>query len=108
MAYRIEFSSRAKADLETIYVAKNAAESDAAARWFNGLVDEIRSLAVMPNRCPAAPEAKKAKRKLRNLLYGNKPHIYRVIFEIEERAKIVRVITIRHGARSAARLSELH
>jgi toxin ParE1/3/4 len=107
MAYRIEFSARAKSDLETIYLVKRAAESNAAARWFNGLIREIRSLAQLPNRCPIAPQAKKAKRKLRHLLYGKKPHIYRVIYEADEPAKIVKVITIRHGARTTAKASEL-
>jgi hypothetical protein len=41
------------------------------------------ALATHPNRCPAAPEIRKVKRKLRHLLYGKKPHVYRVIYEIE-------------------------
>jgi hypothetical protein len=32
------------------------------------------------------PEAKKSKRPLRQLLYGRKPHVYRVIYEIDERS----------------------
>ncbi len=54
-----------------------------------------------------APESKKAKRPLRNLLYGNKPHIYRAVYEIDEKARVVRIITIRHGAREPAPLEEL-
>jgi hypothetical protein len=37
MAYRVEFAARAARDLEILYVEKNAAESQAAARWFNDL-----------------------------------------------------------------------
>lgn len=50
-----------------------------------------------PN-CSAAPESKKVKRQLRQLLYGAKRDVYRIIFEIDERRKVVRVLTIRHGA----------
>jgi prevent-host-death family protein len=35
MAYHIEFADRAARDLEALYVEKNAAESQAASRWYN-------------------------------------------------------------------------
>jgi hypothetical protein len=38
--------------------------------------------------------------KLRHLLYGHKPHIYRAIFRVMEKQKLVEVLHIRHGARS--------
>ena len=37
MTYHIEFAARAARDLEALYVEKNAAESEAASRWYNGL-----------------------------------------------------------------------
>jgi mRNA-degrading endonuclease RelE of RelBE toxin-antitoxin system len=107
MEYRIEFSARAKFDLEVLYIEKNAADSRSAADWFNGLVTAVRSLRTLPKRCPTAPEAKNAKRKLRHLLYGNKPHIYRVIYEVDAERQVVYVLTIRHGARDRAKNSEL-
>jgi toxin ParE1/3/4 len=99
MRYRVEFSARAARDLEILYVEKNVAESLAAARWFNGLEEAVYALGTRPDRCPVAPEARKLKRKLRHLLYGKKPHVYRVIYEIEEQRQTVWVLTIRHGAR---------
>jgi hypothetical protein len=42
MTYRVEFTARASRDLEFLYEEKNAAESRAAARWFNGLALETR------------------------------------------------------------------
>ena len=102
MTYRVEFTARASRDLEFLYEEKNAAESRAAARWFNGLEDAVYALASFPYRCPAAPEApeaRKTKRKLRHLLYGKKPHVYRVIYEVDERQHTVSVLHIRHGAR---------
>jgi hypothetical protein len=37
--------------------------------------------------------------KLRHLLYGNKPHIYRAIYRVAEKQRLVDVLHIRHGAR---------
>jgi plasmid stabilization system protein ParE len=108
MTYRVELTARAARDLNLLYEEKHAAESRAAARWFNGLEKAVYTLEVYPLRCAAAPERKKAKRSLRHLLYGKKPHVYRVIFQIDERNernKLVQVLTIRHGAMEAADLN---
>ncbi len=107
MTYLVEFADCAARDLEILYVEKNAAESQAAARWYNGLEEAVYALASYPHRCPVAPEASKTKRKLRRLLYGNKPHVYRVIFEVDERRQAVRVLAIRHGARRKLKPSDL-
>jgi len=107
MAYRVELTDRAKRDLSDLYRQIDAAESSAAARWFNGLEEAIYSLESFPRRCPVAPEGRKARRSLRHLLYGNKPHIYRAIYEIDEPNKVVYVLTIRHGAMEEARPQEL-
>lgn len=107
MPYRVEFASRAVRDIETLYLEKNAAESHAAARWFNGLEKSVLGLTSHPNRCPIIPESRKLKRKLKHLLYGRKPHVYRVIFEVDDRRQIVWVLTIRHGARRQIRISDM-
>jgi mRNA-degrading endonuclease RelE of RelBE toxin-antitoxin system len=99
MAYRVEFAARAARDLEILYVEKNAAESKAAARWYNRLEEAVYALATHPQRCPIAPEARRMKRKLRHLLYSKKPDVYRVIYEIDEKQQTVWVLAIRHGAR---------
>lgn len=90
---------RASRDLEYLYQYIHAESSPAAARWYNGLERAIGSLERFPLRCPAAPEALRAKRALRHLLYGRKPHVYRVVYEIDDADKAVRILTIRHGAR---------
>ena len=107
MTYRVELAGRAIRDLETLYVEKNAAESQAAARWYNGLEEAVYTLASYPYRCPAAQETRKTKRNLRHLLYGEKPHVYRIIYEIDEPRQAVWVLTIRHGARQELKASDL-
>jgi toxin ParE1/3/4 len=107
MTYRVEFADRASRDLEILYKEKNAAESHAAARWYNGLEEAVYGLASFPLRCPVAPEARKTKRKLRQLLYGKKPHVYRVIYEIEEQRQIVWVVHIATAKRRKIKASDL-
>ncbi len=107
MAYRVELTARAVSDLEVLYLEKNAAESPDAARWYNGLEQAVYTLEMRPRRCPIAAEARKVKRQLRHLLFGAKPRVYRVIFEVDERRHIVWVLTIRHGARKPLKSRDL-
>jgi hypothetical protein len=105
--YSVELAARAARDLEILYLEKNAAESMDAARWYNGLEQAVYTLDTHPHRCPSAPEARKVKRQLRHLLYGAKPHVYRVIFEVDERLHKVWVLTIRQGARKPLKSRDL-
>jgi plasmid stabilization system protein ParE len=98
MAYLVELTGRAERDLTYLFERISASDSAAAASWFNGLEKAIYALERFPRRCPMAPEEKSAKRPLRHLLYGSRRDVDRVIFEIDERRKRVRVLTIRHGA----------
>jgi plasmid stabilization system protein ParE len=95
MAYAINISARAQRDLAHIYQFINADDSEAARNWYRGLHRAILNLEELPNRWPATHE----NRGLRHILYGNKPHIYRVIYRILERQKRVEILHIRHGAR---------
>jgi toxin ParE1/3/4 len=96
MAYLVKISARAQRDLAQIYWRINADESDAALKRYRGFKQAILSLEEQPNRCPMTPENS----KLYHLLYGHKPHIYRAIFRVVEKRKLVEVLHIRHGARS--------
>ena len=86
---------RAQRDLAGIYDWIGARSSDVARAWYFGLKDAIRTLRNIPNRCPVTPEDG----SLRHLLYGRKPHVYRVIYRVMEEQKQVEVLHIRHGAR---------
>jgi toxin ParE1/3/4 len=105
MPYLIEFSDRAVRDLEFLYIEKNAAESHAAGTT-------IWSRPLTPSNCaPVAdsviPEGASAKATLRHMLYGKKPHAYRVIYEVHETRRLVLVLTIRHGARRKLKRSDV-
>jgi plasmid stabilization system protein ParE len=103
MAYLVRIAARAERDLELLYEEINAANSAAAQRWYAGLKRAILRLAVQPNRCSVTPENK----KLKHLLYGHKPHLYRVIYRVNEARKQVDVLHIRHGARRKFRPADL-
>jgi toxin ParE1/3/4 len=105
--YSVELTARAARDLEILYLEKNAAESFEAARWYNGLEQAVYTLEIHPDRCPIIPEARKVRRQLRHLLYGAKPHVYRVIFKVDERRHKVWVLTFRHGARRPLKSRDL-
>ena len=107
MTYLVEFTARAARDLEHLYDQIDAAESMAAARCFNKLEEAVYTLERFPRRCPMAPESTRARRPLRHLLYGRKPHVHRIIYEIEEPSAKVRILTIRHGAMEPAAPEEL-
>jgi toxin ParE1/3/4 len=106
MAYLVEFTTLAESEFRALYIDKKAAESQAAAQWFNGLASALDGLAILPHRCPLAPEAVEVNLELRHLLYGKKPHVYRIVYEVDEAQKTVWLLTIRHGARRALSIAD--
>ena len=94
MAYAVSLTTRAQRDLARIYEYIRAADSDAALTWYRGLTKAILRLEEFPNRWPATHE----NAGLRHILYGDKPHIYRIIYRVAEREKRIVVIHIRRGA----------
>jgi toxin ParE1/3/4 len=103
MAYVVKITPHAEHDLAQLYLQINAEYSDAALDWYWGIKEAILSLEQQPNRCPVTPETG----KLRHLLYGDKPHVYRVIYRVLEKQKQVEVLHIRHGAREKLKSSDL-
>jgi len=95
MAYQVEITARALRDLAFIYQRIEAETAVPAARWFDGMEKAINSLEEYPNRSPVTPED----RTLRHLLYGKKPYVYRIIYEIEEDTSTVYVLHIRPPGR---------
>jgi plasmid stabilization system protein ParE len=88
--------------LANLYDWIGAGSSGAALAWYRGLRDAIRTLRSSPNRCPVTPES----RDLRHLLYGAKPHVYRVIYRVLEKHKQVDVLHVRHGAQKKLNIDE--
>lgn len=103
MAYLVNITSRAERDLAYLYAEINAIHSPAARKWYQRLTKNILSLEKRPNRCPVTRENS----DLRHLLHGRKPRVYRVIYRVLEKQKLVVVLHIRHGARRKFKVSDL-
>lgn len=103
MAYRVEISASAEAQLEALYLRLVERAPHQGAAWFNGLEEAILALGQLPRRCPFASEAVEPEHPVRVLHYGRAPHVYRVLFTIDESAKRVLVLHVRHGARRRVR-----
>jgi plasmid stabilization system protein ParE len=98
MTFRVETTAAAEQDADAVLdwlLSEHA--GDAGIRWFLAMQDAIASLARFPLRCPLAPENAVFPFEVRHLLYGHRPHVYRILFMIED--KTVYVLHIRHGRR---------
>ena len=103
MAYLVSVTARAERDFAAIYEAIDAGQSNAALKWYRGLKEAVLRLEEQPLRCPVT----RVKEHIRQLLYGKKPHVFRVIYRVVERRKQVQVLHIRHGAMRRFKASAL-
>ena len=101
---RVEVSVRATADLKAIADFIGADQSIAAAEWFAGLIAELESLATLPDR--GAPVTEHL--GYRQIFFGNKPHVYRIIYRVHKQRRTVFIFRIRHGARHRREASITH
>ena len=97
MDYKVELTAEARSNIRDIYGYIGASKSQAAASWYRGLRMVIFSLDRLPGRGSPTSEDLRFKQ----LLYGNKPHVYRIIYRIDEPLSRVLVVHIRHGAQGA-------
>jgi toxin ParE1/3/4 len=66
--------------------------------WLDGLRRAIAGFAEFPNRHGLAREAATTGLDVRQLLYGKRPHVDRVLFLVI--GETVHVMHVRHGARN--------
>ena len=98
MAFRVEYSTKAKLDLDAILEWLLAQEAgNRGLQWFLKLQETVHTLHELPQRCPLAPESKAFPFEVRQLLYGRRSHRYRILFTIEGERVII--LHIRHGRR---------
>jgi plasmid stabilization system protein ParE len=98
MAFRVKTTAQAKRDFDDILERLLSQEAgETGVRWFQGLHQAVATLADSPQRCALAPESAVFPFEVRHLLYGRKPHVYRIIFTLE--GNTVSVLHVRHGRR---------
>jgi toxin ParE1/3/4 len=99
MRYLVELTERAARDLGRLHRRIDAENSRRARDWINELEALVFSLDQSPGRGAACPEDK----ALRQLRFGRRRDVYRIIYAIDEERRIVTVLHIRHSARAAFR-----
>ena len=98
MAFEVRSTPKAEQDLVAILdwlITEQAGE--AGLRWFLELEAAVASLASLPRRCRLAAESRFFPFEVRELLYGDAPNTYRILFTIE--GDVVHVLHVRHGRR---------
>lgn len=111
MAYRVDISLPALADAEEAYLRLKEHSPARAGGWYEGLLETIYSLENFPTRCPLAPESEDLGKEIRQLFYGKRGGVYRILFGITRDEKagedVVRIFRIRHSARARAEAGEI-
>ena len=101
MTCRVETTAQAENDADAILewlLSQHAGET--GAWWFQALENAIASLEEFPKRCGLAPENRAFPFEVRQLLYGQKPPVCRILFTI--RGDAAYVLHIRHGEAEAS------
>jgi plasmid stabilization system protein ParE len=97
MTYTVIVQPPARRDMEAAYRYIHERAPRTAEHWFAGLEKAIASLDMFPNRCGIASESREFDETIRQLLYGKRKGIYRVLFVVRD--DTVRILHVRHGAR---------
>ena len=74
--YRLIIQPPALDDLDEAYQWIREQAPEAAARWFNGFVEALNTLATFPDRCGLAPENDAVEAAIRQLLYGRRSGVF--------------------------------
>lgn len=102
MAYRVDISPPALADAESAYLWIKERAPEKAGEWYEGLLEAVFSLENLPTRCALAPESQEFSIEIRQLLYGKRGSVYRILFGVsydpETQENVVRIYRIRHSA----------
>ena len=96
MEYRVVVTPEAQAAIDRdIAHVRREASREVADAWYCGLIEAIASLSVIPMRCAVIPEHGLFEEEIRQLLYGRRPHLRRIMFFIDGDA--VYVVRYQHS-----------
>ena len=101
MTYRVIIQPRAETEADEAFQWLFDRSPEAAIRWYRGLREAIESLSTEPLRRGLAPENDLFAPEIRQLLYGRRSGIYRILFTV--RGDVVSVLSVHHGARQMSR-----
>ncbi len=99
MAYQIEISPTAVADIESIFLWIKEDSPERAYRWVRGCYEVMLTLENFPKRCSLAIESKYLEIEVRQLLYKKQFHILFTVSEgVKQQEGIVRIHRVRRGS----------
>ncbi len=96
MPFQVIFRPRAELDIAAAATWLARHNAAAAAHWRTGLFRIVENLETNPNRYPAAEESVDLGLDLRELLYGRRRNVYRILFTIT--GQTVNILRVRHAA----------
>ena len=80
-------------DREQYYRSAWKNGGDQASAWYERFVDRLKSLDRNPERCPIARESKRVFLEVRELHFGRKPNVFRILFTVDGAAvRILRIV----------------
>ena len=98
MKYRVRLAAKAEADVDGVLRWFHEQQATiAGGRWFARLMAKIDTLESHPDRCAVAVESEDLGVEIRELLFGRRHGVYRILFQIEGRT--VQILRVWHGAR---------
>lgn len=93
MIYHVEISVPALLELEDAYLWVAARAPRNVDRWYGRLMKAIESLNQLPTRCGLAPENDAFDVEIRQLLFGKRRGVFRILFTISgDRVRILHVV----------------
>ena len=93
MRFRVEIPDEARRDIDAAYEYIRRHGPGDPVQWFRGIESKLLSLQDFADWSGFAPEDNYSREEIRQILYGP----FRILYLIRD--EIVRVLTVRHGAR---------
>jgi len=105
MAHSVFITARALEEIDQALDWLARQSETAARRWHERLMEAVRSLEHQPERCEIAPEGDWFGADIRQLLFGRRSGVYRILFVI--RKNKVYILRVRHSAQALLEPGEL-
>jgi plasmid stabilization system protein ParE len=96
MPFRVDYRSHAECDIRNAERMLSKVGKHSLERWRKRLVKLVEQLEDDPYRFPEAYEAESLDIDLREAIFGQRPHIYRMLFTVF--GNTVNVLFVRHAA----------
>ncbi len=97
MAFDVRLMPSAKADVFEIRTWLLEFDADLADKWLWTCSEAVTSLRKMPRRCPVSVESAAFDVEVRELLFGKKRNVYRILFSVQKnKVNVLRIRSTRH------------